>query len=251
MSFADRLAQIKDELTPNERNCLEGFLSITSGGTMEESSFFEALRWWALGNYDMQQFEDLCLTFKFRHGQSSFARKFFDEARKSGELSWSFDTPVASVRDIGNRVQIAARDGRQFSAKRLVCTLPLNVLHSVQFTPPLNPQKTEASKLGHVNHVSKVHFETTDQDLRSFSGSVFPRNKLTFMFGDGTMPSGNTHMVAFGSSYEGAHLQPEENIQETIAAAQAFVPAEIKRVVFHNWYFIPASTHTSEDILTV
>jgi hypothetical protein len=60
MSFADRIAEIRDDLTPIELNCLEGFLSITSGGTMEDSSFFEALRWWALGNYDMQQFEDLC-----------------------------------------------------------------------------------------------------------------------------------------------------------------------------------------------
>jgi phytoene dehydrogenase-like protein len=64
MSFADRFKEIEDDLSPLERTHFEGFLSITSGGSMENSSFFEFIRWWALNNYDIKNFFELCLTFK-------------------------------------------------------------------------------------------------------------------------------------------------------------------------------------------
>jgi monoamine oxidase len=236
MNFADRLKQIEGDLSPNERNSLEGFLAITSGGTLENSGFFEALRWWALGNYDMQQFEDLCLGFKFRHGQSLFAQRFFDEANASGRLSYSFNTPVASVTDHGKSVQVIARDGRTFNGRKLVCTVPLNVLQDISFSPSLHPLKAEASKLGHCNQVTKVHFEVSNKELRSFSGSNYPANKLTFMFGDGRTPSGNTHLVAFGGSNPGFHLDPEDDIVATIAAGTAIIAMDVQRVVFHSWH---------------
>jgi monoamine oxidase len=236
MSFADRLAQIADDLTPNERSTFEGFLAITSGGTMENSSFFELIRWWALNNYDMAQFMELCLTFKFRHGQSSFARKFFDEALSTKRLSYNFNSPIHSVTDTGNHVRVVAKDGRKFQAKRVICTVPLNVLHRLTFNPPLLQAKQEASVMGHANHVVKVHVEVDNKELRSFSGITYPHNKLTYAFGDGTTPSGNTHIVSFGSSLPGIHLQPEENIEETIAAFKEFTPMNVKRVVAHNWH---------------
>lgn len=236
MSFADRLAEIGDDLTPVERSTLEGFLAITSGGPLEDCSLFEMIRWWALNNYDMQQFMELCLTFKFRCGQSGFARKFFDEALATKRLSYGFNSPIDSVDDLGQYVQVVAKGGRQFKAKRVVCTVPLNVLHRIGFNPPLLDAKTEASVLGHANHVVKVHVEVSNKELRSFSGITYPHNKLTYAFGDGTTPSGNTHIVSFGSSLPGVHLQPEENIEETIAAFKEFAPMDVKRVVSHNWH---------------
>jgi monoamine oxidase len=235
MSFADRLAEIGDEMTPIEKTILEGFLSITSGGSMENSSFFEMMRWWALNNYDMRQFMELCLTFKLHCGQSGFARRFFDEGKSTNNLSYAFDCPIASMNDVGEHVQVLSRDGRHFKARRAICTVPLNVLNKISFYPPLIEGKREASKLGHVNHVVKVHVECANPELRSFSGTAFPHNKLTYAFGDGTTPSGNTHLVSFGSSLPGVHLQPEDDIQDTINAFQEFAPMDVKRIVAHNW----------------
>src|SRR5690348_7299784 len=78
MSLADRLVQLR--LTRNETAALEGFLAITCGGTLQSASFTEMIRWWALNNYDMQLFMEQCLTYKFKSGQSHFARQFFGEA---------------------------------------------------------------------------------------------------------------------------------------------------------------------------
>lgn len=236
MSIRDRLDQIRDQLDSTEAAILEGFLSITCGSRLEDASFTELLRWWALNNYDMQLFMEQCLTYKLRRGQSFFARKFFNEALATGHLAYAFSAPTESITDDGSFVTVATSNGSQFRARRVACTVPLNVLKDISFNPPLESLKLEASELGHVNQVSKVHVECANPELRSLSGTIAnPHDRLTYIFGDGTTPAGNTHLVSFGSSYEGVHLHPEEDIEATKKAFQAFADMDIRRIVFHNW----------------
>lgn len=242
MSFADRFAQIDDSLTPLERQLLETFLSVTSGGTMENSGFFEFLRWWALNNYDLRSLSELCLTFKLRDGQSALARRMFDDAVATGNVTYRFDSPVSSVVDLGTHVRVTTRGGTSFSARRVVATVPLNVLHSITWSPPLHPAKHAASTRGHVNKCTKVHAEVACPNLRSYTGYRW-RGPLSWTFGDGTTPAGNTHLVSFGPSYEGVQLKLAENgARDTVTAVQELIKpghgddeAEVKRVVFHDW----------------
>ena len=150
-------------------------------------------------------------------------------------MSYAFDCPIASINDISQHLRVLSRDGRNSKARRTICTVPLNVLNKISFSPPLIDGKREASQLGHVNRVTKVHVECANPELRSFSGTAFPHNTLTYAFGDGTTPSGNTHLVSFGSSLPGVHLQPEDDIQDTINAFQEFAPMDVKRIVAHTW----------------
>ena len=91
------------------------------------------------------------LTYKLRDGQSALARRIFDEATA---------TPVKDVVDHGHSVEVTARNGVEvFKARRLVRTVPLNVLHTLAFSPALPTLKTEASLNGHVNQVVKCHPE--------------------------------------------------------------------------------------------
>ena len=83
--------------------------------------------------------------------------------------------------------------------------------------------------MGHVNKCAKIHAECENRDLRSWSGIDYPRNKLTYALGDGTTPSGRTHVVAFGAAYN--HLDPEEDIQATTDAMKNLVPMDIERLV--------------------
>ncbi|KAH6987990.1 hypothetical protein BKA56DRAFT_578103 [Ilyonectria sp. MPI-CAGE-AT-0026] len=238
MSFADRFAQIEDGMTPLELQLLKTFLSVTSGGTMENSGFFEFLRWWSLNNYDLQELAELCLTFKLRDGQSALARRIFDDAVATGNLTYRFDAPVASVTDAGSHVEVKTRGGETFKAKRVITTVPLNVLNNIVWSPPLLPGKSEASAKGHVNHCTKVHAEVANPALRSFTGYQW-EGPLSWTFGDGTTPAGNTHLVAFGPSYPGIQLKPaSDSAQGALAAYKAFAPSEftdIRRLVFHDW----------------
>jgi hypothetical protein len=229
LSIADRIAQIKDDLTPNERAAIEAFVLLCSGGTTENSSFLDFLRWWAAAGHSYTHLMDTIITFKFRCGQSGFALRFFQEALASKKLTYAFNSPVAEVNDHGDTVTVTSRDGSKFTAKRVICTVPLNVLNTVKFNPPLNAAKREAANLGHVNQCVKVHAEIKDRAMRSWGGVTYPHNKLIYGIGDGETPAGNTHCVFFGSAAN--HIQPEENMEETIKALKTFAPMDIERVV--------------------
>ncbi|EWZ99672.1 Monoamine oxidase N [Fusarium oxysporum f. sp. narcissi] len=233
MSIAERLAEIQNDLTPNERICLEAFVLLCSGGTLETTSFYEFLHWWALSGYTYQGCIEYLVKYKFKGGQSSFSIRFFKEALASGNLTYSFNTPVASVKSGPAGVEVTARSGQKFRALKMISAMPLNILNDVHFDPPLMPGKKAAADIGHVNQCTKVHAEVSDRDLRSMTSISYPHNKLSYGFGDGTTPAGNTHIVAFGGQHN--HFHPEEDIEKTKAAFQGFAPMDIKRLVFHNW----------------
>ncbi|KAG9662731.1 monoamine oxidase N, partial [Aureobasidium melanogenum] len=233
MSVADRIAQIKDDLSPDEYTALLGFVLLCSCSTPEKTSFYEYLHWWALCNYSYEYCIEYLIKYKFKGGQSSFAINFFKEACATGRFSYAFNTPIAAIKDNGSDVHVTARDGKTFKAARLISAIPMNILKDVNFSPALIPGKLEASNQEHVNKCVKVHAEVRDRDLRSWSGITYPNNSLMYAIGDGTTPSGNTHIVAFGGSHN--HIQPEKDINKTMEALKTMTPMDIERVVFHNW----------------
>ncbi|GMG47930.1 unnamed protein product [Aspergillus oryzae var. brunneus] len=231
MSALDRLNALAQSLTPNERAVLESFILLCSCGTLETTSFFEFLHWWALCDYSYKGCLQHLISYKFKGGQSSFAIKFFRESLRTGRLSYAFNSPVQSINDHGDRVVVKTRDGRQYSGARLISTIPLNVLSSVHFSPPLSPQRMAAANIGHVNQCVKVHAEVSCPDMRSWSGISYPFNKLAYAIGDGTTPAGNTHIVCFGGAHN--HIQPEEDVKATKKAVENMSPGnmDIKRLV--------------------
>ncbi|XWX02399.1 hypothetical protein V2A60_010436 [Cordyceps javanica] len=244
VSVADRVAEIRADLTPDERLCLEGFVLLCSGATLATTSFYEMLHWWALCGHTYEGCVNHLVRFKLRAGQSSFAVRFFGEALATGRLSYALSEPVASIADLdqsdgsgsglsGSSVRVTTRSGRTFSAKRVISAVPLNVLADVAFEPPLRAGRAAAAAAGHVNQTVKVHAEVRDRDLRSFTGISYPHNGLVYGFGDGETPAGNTHVVAFGGQHR--HFHPEDDIDRTIAEFQGFAPMNVERVVFHNW----------------
>ncbi|KAJ3543614.1 hypothetical protein NM208_g3486 [Fusarium decemcellulare] len=239
MSFADRMAQVQHSLSPLEREMLESFLAINTGGTMENSSMFEMLRWWALCNYDMSWFNELVISYKLKDGQSDFARHAFDEAIATKRVTYQFDTPIAAIEDQGTHVLLTSRSGEQFKARRAISTIPLNVLTTINFSPPLLPGKKAAAEVGHVNHCTKVHAEVANPDLRTFSGTRH-KSPLSMAYGDATTPAGNTSVVVFGPSSDGKpRLDAKANNgHDALEAVRAFAPdhfQDIKRLVFHDW----------------
>jgi len=251
LSVADRLKQIEHDLSPDERTALLSFVLLCSCGTPENSSFYEFLHWWALCNHSYQYCIEYLIKYKFRGGQSTFAIKFFEEAMSTGNLSYTFSSPVATVKNEASGVHITTRNGEHFSASRMISTIPLNILNTVEFSPPLTTGKREAAEIGHVNKCAKVHAEVRNPELRSWTGVTYPHNKLLYAIADGTTPAGNTHIVAFGADYN--HLTPEKDIDQTKKAVQTMADVDIHRLVssrlqetsgtsiltpsqvFHNW----------------
>ncbi|KAI1136620.1 monoamine oxidase [Hypoxylon sp. FL0543] len=231
LSLADRISQLGDQIEPFERALLEAYMSVLCGADFAQASFWEVLRCWALAGYNTMDFLAAAAAFKLRRGQSDFARRFFDEAAGTGRLEYRFGCPVSAVADLGTHVEVTARDGAAFKARRLICTAPLNVLKNISFTPALPAAKLGASELGHVNRVVKVSAEVPGTDLRSFSGIVHPVGGLNYVAGDGVTAAGNTHLVCLGTG-----LHPGEDPDSALSALGAFSDIKsVERMVFHDW----------------
>ncbi|KAF2026652.1 FAD/NAD(P)-binding domain-containing protein [Setomelanomma holmii] len=224
-SALDRITEIAFTLSPHERAILEASILLCS----------------AMCGYTYQGWIDMLITWNFRLGQSTFARKFFDEALPTKRLSYAFNNPVSSISNTPSGVQVTSQTGQTFTALRCICTIPLNVLSTISFSPPLSAGKQSAISTEHVNQTVKIHAEISNPHLRSWTGITYPYNELHYAIGDGTTPARNTHIVAFGGMNK--HMHPEQDINKTRNAVSAlFTPRhyanatpDIKRLVFHNW----------------
>ncbi|CAI6088525.1 unnamed protein product [Clonostachys chloroleuca] len=236
MSVAQRLDQIRHDVTEDEITLLQARLSSIYGADMDKAGFFDVLRWWALGGYTMDGLYETGDEFKLPTGQSSFARCFFDEALKTQNLAYSFNTAAEIIQDKGDRVIV----NQHWEAKRLICTLPLNLLEHVRFDPPLDTAKmAAATRPGNINHGAKVHLEVQGDALRSWSSASFPVTRACSAFGDGTTARGTTHLVSFGVNK--SFSTPEEDARDYVADCKRLHDMDVKKTIWHNWSTDPYS----------
>lgn len=236
MTLKDRLNQVHDDLTEEESTMLEALLVVLSGAKPEEAGLYDLVRLWALCGYSIDGLIALCSLFKLHDGQSGFARKFFEEARATKKLYYAFDCPVASISDNGQGVEVKCINGDTLSARRVICTIPHNVLSSINFDPPLCGGQKDVLHTPHVNKSLKVHAEVQPPELRTWMGMNYPTNKLIQAAGEAITPAGNARLVCFGAATN--PLQPEEDVDGTVAALKACDGKDriqVNRLVFTNW----------------
>ncbi|GME48596.1 hypothetical protein GTA08_BOTSDO12869 [Neofusicoccum parvum] len=239
LSCKDRMQQIEDQLTPEERGLLEAIVLQMGGGPLEDLGFLDAMRWWALGGWKPTGLNDIGLRTRLGSGQSTLARRLFDHARSTGRMSYSFSTPIASVVDNGRTTEVTSRNGKTWRGRSVVCTIPLNVLPGIAFSPPLPPLKTEAIQLGQANRGNKIHADISGPDLVSYTSFASPGKGMICAISDNLTSRNDTHVVLFGPTPDMPNGIPlGKDIDAVKSAVAHLLPGgqEIKRLVFHDWY---------------
>ncbi|KAF7558187.1 hypothetical protein G7Z17_g124 [Cylindrodendrum hubeiense] len=240
-SCKDRLDQIRDQLTAEEATILEAQLVQMGGNSIDKMGLLDALRWFALGSHTGTGLNEIALHTRLRSGNSELHRRIFGHALSSGNLSYSFKTPVQRIEDKGGIVTVTARDGQKWKAKSIICTVPLNVLSSIEFYPPLSADKVAASQEGSVNKCNKVHVDLAGPDYLSWSSLTTPGKGLVAAFGDHLTPAGNSHLVAFGPDPKTAAGITLDSIEGITSALTYLLPKEkqnevsVTRIVTHDW----------------
>ncbi|EGX88432.1 monoamine oxidase N [Cordyceps militaris CM01] len=241
-SCQDRLDEVHDRLSAEERSVLEAQLLQMGGGrSLDRIGLLGALQWWALGGHTPTGLNDTALHTRLRSGQSALHRRVFAHAASTGRLSHRFCAPVRRVEDRGDLVAVTLRDGRVCTARAVICTVPLNVLAGVEFVPELPPDKAAAVRHRSVNRCIKVHVDVNGPDWLSWSALGTPGRGLVSAFGDHLTNAGNSHLVCFGPDPEapaGISLGDVEAVQ---AAVTHLLPKDkqagviINRIVSHDW----------------
>ncbi|CAI6029602.1 unnamed protein product [Clonostachys chloroleuca] len=241
LSCSDRLNQIRNQLSPEELAALEAQLIQMGGNSPDKIGFLNALLWWSLGSHTGTGLNEIALHTRLASGQSELHRRIFEHAASTGNLSYAFGYPVKSVQDKKGLVTVTARDGSAWKARSVICTVPLNVLADVQFSPSLPVEKVEASKMGTANLCNKVHIDVQGPDYLSWGSLASPGKGLVSAFADQLTPADNTHLVSFGPDPKSSLGIKLNNIDRIISAFKHLLPAEkrdevlVNRIVAHDW----------------
>jgi Flavin containing amine oxidoreductase len=198
LSCRDRLNQIKDNLTNEEIGFLEAVILQMGGGPLESMAFTDSMRWYALGGWTPTGMNDIALTTRLRSGQSTLARRIFDHAVSTGRLAYAFNSTVQNILEEDGIVSIILRSGKVFRARQVICTIPLNVLSDISFSPPISALRRQAFSIGQVNLNNKIHADVAGDDLVSWTSFASPGKGMICGLSDQVTPSGDTHLVLFG-----------------------------------------------------
>ena len=231
MSSYDRLEQVKDQLSEDEIGLLVPVLLIVHGGNpdLKTSAFWDIIQAHALNGYRFENMDQIWFNYKLKEGQSHLARSMFDEAADFG-LDYAFKTVVTAVQEANDgRTLTTTQDGRTLQSKAVICTIPLNVLKDIEFDPPLSPVRKEAIDKGHINFMTKIHAVVEGSGMASWNGTAYP-NDLVCAYGDGVLPSGDAHLIVFGTDMRD-QLVPEQHPKATVHAIQNFHPMNVKKLV--------------------
>ena len=225
LTVADRLNAL--QLTPLQRTAVGGMLEILSMNQPANASYVEMMRCWSLTGWNYELFNDTAARYKFTDGTGALVNAIVQD----GGFEVALNTSVASVQQTPNGVSVTTTNGEVVNAKRAVVTVPLNVLNSVAFDPPLSSVKQEASELKHVGGGYKVFFEV-DGD----PGAVMTLSRSTDspLVGSFTYKRGQQHSVLAGFSLEPGAL--EKPLSEWQTVLEEFLPGVRLLSTFgHDW----------------
>ncbi|KAF2994091.1 hypothetical protein E8E14_000933 [Neopestalotiopsis sp. 37M] len=219
LSCQDRLDEIRDRLSKEEQAMLIAVIEQMGGNSLDKLGLLDALRWWSLGGNTPTGLNDIGLHTRLASGNSTLHRRIFEHAESTGNLSYSFSTAVERIVGSDGVTTVETRDGRTWHARTVVCTVPLNVLSSIQFSPPLPGEKLEALQQTSANLCNKVHVDLDGPDYLSWSSFGSPGQGLVAMLADRLTPAGNTHLVGFGpdpTATNGMNLKDMSAVKEAV-----------------------------------
>ncbi|KAK4891675.1 hypothetical protein LTR27_009683 [Elasticomyces elasticus] len=237
-----------DQLTTvpqHERDILESDLNSFGCRPGTEIGWVEALRWYALGGYNMVSLMDAAGTFKLKKGgMTSLAKEMLGEV----DYDKLFSTEVVRMDQENDAVTLTTRSGRKVQARHVVCTIPLNVLQDISFFPPLEPMRAEAVSKGQIGKGTKTHFHLKgiEPGWLAFANG-YGTSPYCFAFTDhnGTSCEGpnGTYAIAFGF---GGHLtDPKDSTKITAKFTEHIRPgAEVQSYLTHDWASDPYAKGT-------
>jgi lysyl oxidase-like protein 2/3/4 len=200
----------------------------------EHVGFGEAMHWHSLCGTDMETIEATMGRYKLGHGGTTvLARAIYDDFKGDS----MFGAQVDHISQDENGASVELDTGKTFKAKYVICTVPLNVVKDVKFTPSLSSIRQEAVDIGHPGRGGKVHFMVSPA-LPAFNTSTTSPTELTFLFSDHNVPKTDTsYLVSFVHS----DAESKDKLHDAEAMKAAFAQMRpdgaenLTSYAYHDW----------------
>jgi monoamine oxidase len=196
----------------------------------------EFLRWISAADHRLwPHLEAAVLGWRFPAGTAALYEAIAADVR--GEIV--LGAPVAAVEQDADGVVVTTAGGERHEARRAVVTVPIGVLASIAFTPPLAPAKQRAAAENHAGQGVKawVIARGVPDDLCAMGyGTRFDFAGAMQTCDDGVL------LVCFGPS--SADLDVTDHDAVAAAVRELAPEAEIVAVHAHDWAGDPYSRGT-------
>ena len=234
-SVAEKIAAL--DLDPQQRALLDGMWALNFSGDPARSGYTQALRWCALSGGDWKLMFEACATYKFARGTRSLLDAIAADA--SG-ADIRLDTTVTKIDETAEGVTVTCGDGTQLRGKRVVVTVPLNILNSIDVTPGLGHGVSAVAAEGQASSGVKVWVRVKG-DVGRFAALADSDAVLNFVQYEYPL-DGDSLIVAFGPRSGLIDLNDPRAVEAELRKWRPDL--EVVAVDAHDWTADPLSGET-------
>ncbi len=214
-------------LPPRVEALLDFWVSACASARAADTSMLEFLRWISAADHSLwRHLEAAVLGWRFPAGTAALYEAVAAEV--SGEVR--LGTPVAAVEQDGDGVTVVTAAGERHRAARAVVTVPVGVLPSLAFSPPLSAAKRAAGERNHAGQGVKawaIARGVPDDLCAMGQGTRFDFAAAMATSDDGVL------LVCFGPS--AADLDVRDHAAVAEAVRELAPEAEVVAVRAHDW----------------
>lgn len=215
------------DVSDEEKDMLNGIWALHFNCVAAHGGFTTALRWGALANQDWRYLAEITERYKFVNGTQELLHAIQDESDAEIHLN----SPVASIDEDADGVTVTTRDGRRFTARHVIVTVPINALKNIAFNGPFDPAGLEIAEVGQASNGMKVWIRIRGQH-KPFHCLGTSHDMLHWIQYENDL-DGDSVLVAFGpdsSKLDG------NNVEQVAAALLEYRPdLEVLSVDSHDW----------------
>ena len=189
-TIAERLGELG--LGDEEHDVLTAELESLAHAPLDDAGAVSVLRWHALSGYSLE------LT-QFTGGRVTMVggtRALLDAIASGAPFERRLATPVASIRQRSDGVEVETRDGSLFAARAVIVAVPLNALGTIEFAPALPEDKSRAIALGQASRGIKIFISARGDPL--VQSSIRPGHPFGYLGTESVNGDGSQLMVGFG-----------------------------------------------------
>ncbi len=233
-SVGDKLAELQlseDEYQANEAAWVGHF-----NAPLDEGAFTNALRWTAATAGSWHLMHEASAVFRLEDGTAALVAAIAAEA----DADIRIGAEVTRIEHTPDRAVVRTADGQAISARRVVITLPQNIIGDLDISPPLGDGKLAASREKTASRGVKAWIRVRGpiDPFFAYSSAAHPLSVVrTEYLGDD-----DAVLVAFGA--DAARLDPNDLDAVRRALTVWRDDLEVLEVTGHDWMSDPYSRET-------
>ncbi|WP_308423973.1 flavin monoamine oxidase family protein [Saccharopolyspora thermophila] len=225
LSVADYFAGL--DLAPAAREVITGVWAEHFNAPAAVSGLSQAMRWCAAASGDWRLLHEATSGCRLSAGTAALASAIATDTAADLRLG----TRVVGVAQQDGGAVVTTADGNRITAKRVICTLPLNVLDTIDFQPALPAAKRSAATERTASQGLKTWIRVRGE-IPPFTAYAPDTHPLTFARTEYTV-DGDTVLVAFGT--RAADLDPTDKAGVAQALRAWRDDLKVVDVAGHNW----------------